>query len=345
MDSEAKMSTALRWTLIVLTAAAFYVCWQLWSALVLAAWTAALARPLLSRLERALNGRRRAASVLSLLLFVFLALPVGLVVVGVIVGAQDLWQTIAQTSSAKSALEAVASDSDGISLLPKNFSQFTDLLQQYGAESLQVATRVAGAAAKALVALLIYFAGAYVFLLEGPDLWSWLKHRSPLAPQHLERLATAFHETGRGLLVGVGLTSATQGLIATLIYLALGIPRWWVLGPITGLASMVPVVGSALVWGPITVGLFLTGHPIKGPILATLGVGVISTADNLLRPIYAKIGALQMPMLLLLVSLFGGIAAFGTWGAILGPLIVRLWMEAVALRQEATPSLAPSPPP
>ena len=338
MDREPMTNMALRWTAIALTAAALYVCWQLWSALVLAVWTAALARPLLSRLERALKGRRRAAAVLSLLLFLFLAVPVGLVVVGVVVGAQDLWLTIAKTSSAKSALEAVAASSDGASLWPKTFQQLTDLLQQYGAESLKIATRVAGATAKGLVALLIYFAGAYVFLLDGPDLWSWLKRRSPLGPQHLERLATAFHETGRGLLVGVGLTSATQGLIATLIYLALGIPRWWVLGPITGMVSMVPLVGSALVWGPITVGLFLTGHHIKGPILAVLGVGVISTADNLLRPIYAKMGALKMPMYLLFVSLFGGIAAFGTWGAILGPLIFRLWMEAVALRQESKES-------
>jgi len=59
---------------------------------------------------------------------------------------------------------------------------------------------------------------------------------------------------------------------------------------------------------------------------------VISTADNLLHPIYARMGALKMPMFLLFVSIFGGVAAFGAWGAILGPLIVRLLLEALALR-------------
>jgi predicted PurR-regulated permease PerM len=62
---------------------------------------------------------------------------------------------------------------------------------------------------------------------------------------------------------------------------------------------------------------------------------VISTVDNVLRPIYARMGALKRPMFLLFISIFGGIAAFGTWGAILGPLIVRLWIEALVLRREA----------
>jgi predicted PurR-regulated permease PerM len=136
------------------------------------------------------------------------------------------------------------------------------------------------------------------------------------------------------------LTSATQGFVATLAYLALGVPRWWVLGPITGLVSMIPVVGSALVWAPITFGLFLTHHPIKGFVLAFLGLAVIGTVDNLLRPIYARLGSLRMPTFLLFVSLFGGIVAFGAWGAVLGPLVTRLWIEALALQSETSGTAA-----
>lgn len=336
MDRDLSTASALRWTVAGLTAAALYACWPLWPALVLAAWTAALARPLLVRFERALKGRRRAAATLSLLLFLVLALPLGLVVLGVISGAQDLARAIAQTSSAKSALEAVAAGAGGAPSLqiPRDFAAAIELLQRYGAQGVNALTLVAGAAAKGVVALFIYFGGAFVFLFDGPAAWSWMERHSPLRPDHLERLAAAFQETGRGLLFGVGLTSATQGLVATLVYLSLGVPRWWVLGPITGLVSMIPLVGSGLVWAPIALGLFLTGHPIKGTILAVLGLGVISTVDNVLRPIYARMGALKVPTYLLFVSIFGGVAAFGTWGAILGPLIVRLWMEALTLRRE-----------
>jgi predicted PurR-regulated permease PerM len=89
-----------------------------------------------------------------------------------------------------------------------------------------------------------------------------------------------------------------------------------------------------VIWGPIALGLLLTGHPVKALILTVVGVGVISTIDNLLRPVFAKMGALQMPMLLLFVSLFGGLIMFGTWGAIIGPLVVRLAMEALVLIKE-----------
>lgn len=51
--------------------------------------------------------------------------------------------------------------------------------------------------------------------------------------------------------------------------------------------------------------------------------------------VFARLGSLKMPTFLLFVSLFGGIAAFGAWGAALGPLIVRLWLQALALQGEA----------
>ena len=103
------------------------------------------------------------------------------------------------------------------------------------------------------------------------------------------------------------------------------------------------VVGTALVWVPIALGLFLAGHTLKALILVALGLGVISVIDNLLRPIYARMGSLKMPMVLLFVAVFGGLAAFGTWGALIGPLLVRLAMEALALSKGDTPAPSEAP--
>jgi predicted PurR-regulated permease PerM len=341
MDADPSSTPAFRWALAGLTAATLYLCWPLWPALVLALWTAALARPLLVRFERALHGRRRAAAALSLLLFVIVALPLGLIALAVASEAVELTATItralAQPAQAKSALAAVAAGTgEGSPLrLPRDLPAAIDLLQRYGAQGVSVARNLAGAAANWLVAIFIYFGGAFVFLLDGPAAWTWIERHAPLRPSHLARFNAAFQETGRGLLVGVGLTSATQGLVATIVYLSLGIPRWWVLGPITGLASMIPVVGSGLVWGPLMIGLFLSGHPIKGAILLVLGVGVIGIVDNVLHPLFSRLGALRLPTFFLFVSIFGAMAVVGPWGAILGPLVARLWMEALALRREA----------
>lgn len=333
----------LRWTLIALTVATVYVCWPLWPALVLAAWTSALAGPMLNRLQRLLKGRRRAAAaVLSSFLFLGLALPMVAVVMGVLSGSHELLQLLSQQPSVKSALASIASGPSTPELpVPRDFSGAIDLLERYGAHAASLLRNVAGAAASGLVAVCIYFGATYVFLLEGPALWLWMQRHSPLEPRHLARFAAAFHEAGHGLLVGVGLTSATQGVVATLAYLSLGVPRWWVLGPITGLSSIIPIFGSALVWGPVAASLFLGGHLLRGSLLLLIGIGIISVADNLLQPFYARLGSLKMPTFLLFVTLFGGLLAFGTWGAILGPLLVRLWLEALTLHNEPGPGAAP----
>ena len=333
-----KQTTALRWTTIGLVAATAYICWPLWPALVLAAWTAALVRPLLVGLEQRMGGQRRAAATLALLLFVGVFGPLAMIVLGVVSGAQDLIAAVTQSASAKSALEALATGSGESSALhiPRTIPEILALVESYGAQGFTVFKRIAGAASSGFIALFIYFGGAFVFLLEGAAIREWLGRHSPLRADHLARMIAAFQETGRGLIVGIGLTAATQGAVATIAYLALGIPRWWVLGAVTGIASLLPLVGSALVWVPIALGLLLTGSPVKALILAIIGVGVIGTVDNLLRPVFSRMGSLQMPMFLLFVSVFGGMAALGAWGAFLGPLIVRLSLEALTLQREAT---------
>jgi predicted PurR-regulated permease PerM len=79
--------------------------------------------------------------------------------------------------------------------------------------------------------------------------------------------------------------------------------------------------------------LWLNGRPIAALVL--LGVGAfISLADNLLRPVLARHARLQLPTFVVLVSMLGGIAAFGAWGLMLGPLFVRLAVEGLSILRE-----------
>ncbi|CAF1604254.1 unnamed protein product, partial [Adineta ricciae] len=91
---------------------------------------------------------------------------------------------------------------------------------------------------------------------------------------------------------------------------------------------------TAIVWIPITVGLFIQQAHIKAVIMIVVGVLAIGSIDNLLRPVFSKLGSLQMSTLLLLLTIFGGLELLGPWGALLGPLIVRLATEAVILVRE-----------
>ena len=320
--------TPLRWTTLVLCLAALWVLWPLWPSLVLAAWTAALTRPLLLKFESVFHGRSHAAAWLSLMLFVMLVAPLVLVIVGVITGAEDLVLLVERSPTATSALQTLISspEADG---MPTSLAEVLELLQRSGTRGLGLLKNVAGAAAKGFIGLFIYFAGAYTFLLKSGEIWRWLVAHSPLEQRHLKRLSDAFNETGRGLVVGVGLTAATQGFAATLIYLGLGVPRAWVLGPLTGMASIIPAVGTSLIWAPIALGFFITGERVRAVVLVILGLGVIGLLDNFLRPIFARSASLRMPLYLLFLSVFGGLAVFGITGALMGPLIFRLAMEVL----------------
>jgi len=174
----------------------------------------------------------------------------------------------------------------------------------------------------------------YTFLLHGTEFWTWIVDHSPLSVKHMDRFRSAFQETGRGLLIGVGLTCAVQGLVAAIAYLCLQIPRWYALGVLTGACSLIPILGTAIVWIPITIGLFLQQAYIKAFVMIAVGVLAIGSVDNLLRPVFSKLGSLQMSTLLLLLTIFGGLELLGAWGALLGPLIVRLATEAIILVKE-----------
>lgn len=330
----------MRWLPHILVGGALLFAWPLLPALVLAAWTAAIARPIRVRLEALLRGRTRAAATATLLLFAVFALPLFLLGVGLLSGVNSLTQTLAGAPSATAALQALASHSDTW-VAPDSLEEVASLLGRYGAQALQLGSRIASALFKGVILLFVYFAGVYSSLLWGDASWAWIEAHAPIPVSALNRFRAAFHETGRGLLFGVGLTASTQALIATLVYVGLDVPRGWVLGPLTGIAAIVPVVGTSLVWAPVALGFLLSGETLRGLLLIGLGIGVISSIDNILRPIYTRVGALQLPMLLIIVSVLGGFAMFGPTGAVLGPLVTRLAKEALIIAREQHDS-APS---
>jgi predicted PurR-regulated permease PerM len=124
--------------------------------------------------------------------------------------------------------------------------------------------------------------------------------------------------------IGAGIMIASlQGLVGGVIFAALGLaaPLFW--GVMMGFLALLPLVGTWLVWLPAAVWLFTTGHVVKAVILAVLGLGLVSTIDNILRPAILA-GRTQMNGLLMFISLLGGVAVFGLLGLVLGPLVTAI---------------------
>jgi predicted PurR-regulated permease PerM len=324
---------ALRWGAILFTIAAGLMLWPLWQPLVLAVWFAVLARPLMDRASRITRGRNRAAAVLTLLLLLVILVPVGLFVASLVSAAAELLEILLRSEGGREALEAVVSGG-GVADHEFGLADIVPLVEQYGERAVGLVQTIAGATATGIFGIFVFVLAAYAFLAEGDKSCAWVESHLPLAPRNFRRFAAAFNETGRGLVVGVGLTGIIQGVTATVAFLALGIPRALVLGVLTAIASFIPAVGTALVWVPVTVGLALTGRWVHAIIMAAIGVLVIGTIDNVLRPVLARHGSLQLPSFVLLVAMFGGLATVGGWGLLLGPLLVRLAVEAVSIERD-----------
>ncbi|MFO7692756.1 MAG: AI-2E family transporter [Vicinamibacterales bacterium] len=169
--------------------------------------------------------------------------------------------------------------------------------------------------------LFVMMFGLFYFLRDGDRIVSLIRKLLPFEPATRDRMIAQTHEL---VVATVGSTFAVAIAQGALTGLALGLlgiqsPVFW--GVATSFFSLLPVVGSGIVWAPAAIYLFITGHVVKGVILVAFGVGVIGMADNVLRPLLLS-GRTTMHGLLVFVSLLGGMAAFGFIGLVIGPVAI-----------------------
>jgi predicted PurR-regulated permease PerM len=227
-----------------------------------------------------------------------------------------------------------------------NVESVGQLIVRQGDRAWGILKLVLAGAAQMVIGLFVLVAGIYSLLIEGGRWYAWAEEHAPMGPKAVRRFAEAFNETGRGLMVGIGGAGLLQAIAATLAFVFLDVPQALALGLLTLVFSIVPAIGTAIVWIPVAAGLAITGRLTAGIGLAIYGIVVIGSIDNLARPWLTRYGKLQLPGFVVLVSMFGAVEVFGAWGILFGPLIVRLAKEALEIRREpvlATPSSSPSP--
>jgi predicted PurR-regulated permease PerM len=314
-----------RWLIGALSLGAVLAFVPLWEPLLLAAFAGIVAHPLHERLSRKLGGRERAAALVTMSLVIAVLIPTAIAGVSLYRGVLELASRLQHSSGGYDALRQLVSG-DGAKQLPLNGRALLQYLRENGLGALAAAQTVFGAATTIVVDAFVFALGFHACLVDGRRGYHWFLTRSPIPREHFVRLSQAFNETARGLLVGIGLTAVLQGAIATLGYALLGVPQAAVLGVLTTLAALIPSIGTALVWVPVTAGLFLAGRSESALILLSVGL-FVSVVDNIVRPMLSRYGKLDLSAFIVLVAMLGGVAAFGGFGLLLGPLLVRLALE------------------
>jgi predicted PurR-regulated permease PerM len=171
----------------------------------------------------------------------------------------------------------------------------------------------------------ILFFTLYYFLTDGEKALAYVMRLSPLRNEHEALLLKKFVSMSRATLKGTLIIGLVQGLIGGLTFLVVGVPSAILWGLLMAVLSVVPAVGSALVWVPTGILLIASGHIWQGITVLVVGGGIISMIDNILRP--ELVGKdTEMHPLMVFFATIGGISLFGFPGFVIGPIIMALFL-------------------
>ena len=182
--------------------------------------------------------------------------------------------------------------------------------------------------------LFIMLYAMFSFLVDGEKLLQRILFYIPLAPEEEGRLLDKFVSVARATLKGSLLIAIIQGVLAGLAFWVVGIRGWAFWGTVTIVVAIIPAVGGAIVWAPMMIYLFVTGHTAAAVGLLVWCGGVVGMLDNFLRP--RLVGRdTRMSDLLILLSTLGGIILFGPVGFVVGPIVAALFVTVWHLYGEA----------
>jgi predicted PurR-regulated permease PerM len=231
-------------------------------------------------------------------------------------------------------------------------NDYWQILMQSRAELVAVARKLADPAkamflamgasvGQGLVQVLIAIFVAYFFYRDGERVRSLLLEGMVrlAGPAHGARIILIAQNAVKGVVYGLLGTAFAQAVVAVIGFLIAGVPGAFLLGALTFILSLVPM-GPVLVWGGAAAWLYFTDQAGWAIFMVVYGVAVISSVDNVVKPILmSRAGGLSM--LLIVLGVFGGAVAFGFIGLFVGPALlaigwnlIKVWLEPAVAEDE-----------
>lgn len=170
----------------------------------------------------------------------------------------------------------------------------------------------------------------FYFFKDGKKMLNRLMFLTPLGDKYEELLYKRFTSVARATLKGTFIVGSLQGAAAGIMFWAIGIKGSLIWGVIMAVLSIIPAIGSVLVWFPAALILLALGYVWQGVTILVVGTVIISNIDNLLKPILIGKDVAMHPILVLFSTL-GGIIIFGISGFIIGPIVVALYLSVMSI--------------
>ncbi|HEX2502068.1 MAG TPA: AI-2E family transporter [Methylomirabilota bacterium] len=205
----------------------------------------------------------------------------------------------------------------------------TLLLTLMGASGAALASVLGAVLGLVLVLFLLFF-----FLRDGKELVRRAMRLVPMEEDRKDALLDHLSSVTRALVLGMLLTAAAQGALTGIGFALVGLPSPVVFGVLTGLASLIPLVGTAIVWLPAVIVLLAQGRTGAAIFLTVWSLGLVTSVDNVIKPLVVS-GRAGLPTFAVFLGLVGGLAAFGAIGMFLGPVIVALTIALLRFAEES----------
>lgn len=318
---------------LLITAVFFAMIRNFLMAIVLSGIFSAMAQPVYKRIVRWSGGRRNLASFVTIL-FVFLIFLVPLVaLLGVIAGqairiGQSVRPFLEQWTSAPSAL------SDHLHSLPFHESiaayqgiilqRAGDLVGKLSTFLFNSASSITFSTINTIFMFFVFLYTMFFFLREGREILDRFLYHLPLPRGMEQRILERFTSVARAAIKGTLVIGIIQGGLAGLAFWAVGIEGAAFWGTVMTVLSIIPAVGSAIIWFPAVVILALTGSYLKAIGLLAFCSVLVGSVDNLLRPWLVGRDT-ELHELMIFFGTLGGLSLFGIVGFIIGPIVAALF--------------------
>ncbi len=337
--NEMRVEDGFFLALIILVSIAFaLVIRPFFAAILWAVVAAILFAPLNESLRARMRGGRNRAASLTLLLIVLLVIVPAIILVialiqeGTLVynsiqsGEIDFAQIFEQFRASLPAWATGLLDRSGLTNLDSVQEMLDSSLRASFRTLAGQALQIGQGAFSFLVALSVMLYLTFFMLRDGESLARRLSQAAPLRSQARQALVQQFVLVVRAMIKGSIVVAIVQGLIGGVVFWMLGISGALLWGVMMGFFSLLPAIGTGLVWVPVALYLIVSGAIVKAAILIFSGLFIIGLVDNVLRP--ALVGReTRIPDYVVLISTLGGIELFGFSGLIVGPMIAALFIS------------------
>ncbi|HEX2750310.1 MAG TPA: AI-2E family transporter, partial [Verrucomicrobiales bacterium] len=329
LNSQARLN---RWVaLLGVTALILYLSWKVLEpfveVLILGIALTIIFQPLHKRFVRWTGGNRWAAVLSTLVTLIVILVPVTFVTLTVIhelprvsqtvqdgvTALQEKWKAAAGSGSWLADLRERWKLDDAFS--PEDMKQYTASARDF---LVPKAVALAGGVLQFLLGFVLLLFVLFFLFRDGQKLGARFVDFLPMARDQALVLVKRTEEVLAACVYGVIMVAAVQGTLGGITFWLLGLPSPVTWGLVMTLLCTLPIVGAWLVWVPAAIGLAMSGDYTKAVILAIVGQFVISSIDNILRPVLVGQRA-KLHELVIFFSVLGGLKYFGLLGILLGP--------------------------